>query len=668
MTFANEFVIVVMTVFVCLPLLSLLFFLLPKKFQSSYNMLLTVAVAAVSSYLAITVISSGIAFKDNLPVSFWGSRIALNIDLLSAVFILIVNFTVITGAWFAIEYMRMYRDRKKTDFSLHFFSFFWLLFSMLMVCMIHNTIAFLVAWEIMSVASFLLVIFENEKPEVLKAGINYLVQMHIGALFLIVAFILVYNETGSTSWDALALYFSKHNNIIIFLLFFVGFGIKAGFVPFHTWLPHAHPAAPTHVSGIMSGVMIKMGIYGILRMLLYVQSDFLTIGIIILVISVISGIAGVGTAIIQHDLKKLLAYHSIENIGIIGIGIGTGLIGIATKNNTIAILGFGGGILHVLNHSLFKSLLFYSTGSVYLNTHTREIDKLGGLIKKMPHTAILFLVASTAICGLPPFNGFVSEFYIYNGFAESMISSSIGLKIVMMFSMLSLVVIGGLAIFCFTKAFGIVFLGTARHINTEHVHEMKWYTLFPQYVILAVIVSIGVYPGLISGLFFGIAGLYIHPMPVITTTSVINTTYISHFTLLFIGITLLMLLVKKLFMRNKVIEYKPTWGCAYTGNAEKMQYTASSYAENYSHDMDKLLNQKTHYKAIPDNDIFPKERTYKTHSESRIEEKFFIRLSGFIQKIFNRLAFVQTGQTQHYIMYMFVLLIVLILLTIFSVI
>ena len=225
-----------------------------------------------------------------------------------------------------------------------------------------------------------------------------------------------------------------------------------------------------------------------------------------------------------------------------------------------------------------------------------------------------------------------------------MISSTVGLKILMMFSMLSLVVIGGLAIFCFTKAFGIVFLGTARHINTEHVHEMKWYTLFPQYIILAVIVLIGVYPGLISGLFFGIAGLYIHPAPAIATTYVINTTYISQFTLLFIGITLLMLLVKKLFMRNKVIEYKPTWGCAYTGNAEKMQYTASSYAENYSHDMDKLLNQKTHYKAIPDNDIFPKERTYKTHSESRIEERFFIRLSGLSKRYLTGLLLCKQGR------------------------
>ncbi len=539
---------------------------------------------------------------------------------------------------------------------------------MLLVCMFHNMVAFLVAWEIMSVASFALVIFEYEKPEVIKAGINYLVQMHIGALLLIIACILVYNETGNITWDGLTSYFYNHKNIPLFLLFFIGFGIKAGFVPFHTWLPHAHPAAPTHVSGIMSGVMIKMGIYGILRVLFHVQSDLLAIGIIILVISSISGIAGVGTAIIQHDLKKLLAYHSIENIGIIGIGIGTGLIGVATNNDLLSILGFGGGILHVLNHSLFKSLLFYTTGSVYLNTHTRIIDNLGGLIKKLPHTAILFLFASIAICGLPPFNGFVSEFMIYNGFAASMISSTVGIKILIMFAMLSLVVIGGLAIFCFTKAFGIVFLGTPRNIKTESVTEMKWYTLFPQYLILILIVTIGVFPKLISKLFFDLAGMFTHKTIAIPENTMTTISSISYFVLIFFGITLLIYLLKKYFTRNKIIEQSPTWGCGYTGNADKLQYTASSYAENYSHDMDNLLNLKTHYKKIEDEDIFPEERNYETHSESLAEEKMFVKISGSIKRFLNKLAFVQTGKTQHYILYMFVLLIALILLTIFNVI
>ena len=657
-----------MTVFFIIPVLSFLYFLLPKKVLTWYNLILTALLVGISSFLAIPVIIDKTVFEGSSIFTLWGSPISVSIDLLSAFFIMVINITVLTGAWFAIAYMRLYQQYSKVNFSLHFFFFFWLFYSMLMVCMFPNVISFLVAWEIMSISSFVLVIFEHKKKEVLKAGINYLVQMHIGALLLMVAFILIYNYTGNYTWNGLSTYFSQHENIPIFLLFFIGFGIKAGFVPFHTWLPHAHPAAPTHISGIMSGVMIKMGIYGILRVLLHIQANFLEIGIIILIISAISGIAGVGTAIIQHDLKKLLAYHSIENIGIIGIGIGVGMIGIASENNLITMLGFGGGILHVLNHSLFKSLLFYTTGSVYMNTHTRTIDHLGGLIKKMPHTAVLFLVASIAICGLPPLNGFVSEFLIYNSFAESMISLSIGLKILMMFAMLSLAVIGGLAIFCFTKAFGITFLGTARKINLETVQEVNWFTLIPQYFILILIFAIGLFPQFWVNLFFELSRLFVHHSFVVPNRTISTISSISLYSFLFIGITILIYVLRSISNRKKPIETAPTWGCAYNGSAKNLQYTASSYAENYAHDMDKLLNQKTHYKKIKEEDIFPQERSYETHSESVIEEKLYIRISNRLQRIFNRFAFVQTGKTQHYIMYMFVLLIVLIILTIFNVI
>lgn len=657
-----------MTVFFIIPVLSFLYFLLPKKVLTWYNLILTALLVGISSFLAIPVIIDKTVFEGSSIFTLWGSPISVSIDLLSAFFIMVINITVLTGAWFAIAYMRLYQQYSKVNFSLHFFFFFWLFYSMLMVCMFPNVISFLVAWEIMSISSFVLVIFEHKKKEVLKAGINYLVQMHIGALLLMVAFILIYNYTGNYTWNGLSTYFSQHENIPIFLLFFIGFGIKAGFVPFHTWLPHAHPAAPTHISGIMSGVMIKMGIYGILRVLLHIQANFLEIGIIILIISAISGIAGVGTAIIQHDLKKLLAYSSIENIGIIGIGIGVGMIGLASENNLITILGFGGGILHILNHSLFKSLLFYTIGSVYMNTHTRTIDHLGGLIKKMPHTAVLFLVASIAICGLPPLNGFVSEFLIYNSFAESMISLSIGLKILMMFAMLSLAVIGGLAIFCFTKAFGITFLGTARKINLETVQEVKWFTLIPQYFILVLIFAIGLFPQFWVNLFFELSRLFVHHSFVVPNRTISTISSISLYSFLFIGITILIYVLRSISNRKKPIETAPTWGCAYNGSAKNLQYTASSYAENYAHDMDKLLNQKTHYKKIKEEDIFPQERTYETHSESVIEEKLYIRISNRLQRIFNRFAFVQTGKTQHYIMYMFVLLIVLIILTIFNVI
>src|SRR5659263_590716 len=208
----------------------------------------------------------------------------------------------------------------------------------------------------------------------------------------------------------------------------------------------------------MSGVMIKMVIYGILRVLISVQSDLLLIGIIILIISLLSGVLGVMMAIVQHDLKRLLAYHSIENIGIIGIGIGLGMIGLATGNTALAILGLAGGLLHVLNHSLFKSLLFFSAGSVYQATHTRNIEHLGGLMKKMPYTAFLFLIGSLAICGLPPFNGFISEYLIYMGMFKSLSAANLYQSILILGTIVGLSLIGGLAIFCFTKAFELHFL------------------------------------------------------------------------------------------------------------------------------------------------------------------------------------------------------------------
>ena len=286
-------------------------------------------------------------------------------------------------------------------------------------------------------------------------------------------------------------YFSGHPNILLFLLFFIGFGIKAGFVPLHTWLPEAHPAAPSHISGVMSGVMIKMGIYGILRVLLSVQTDLLWIGTIILGVSLISGLLGVMTAILQHDLKRLLAYHSIENIGIIGIGIGLGIIGKATGNDALALLGLSGGLLHVLNHSLFKSLLFYGAGSVYRSTHTRHIDHLGGLIKKMPYTAVFFLIGSLAICGLPPFNGFISEYLIYLGMFKSLSGASLYQIITILFSIIGLTLIGGLAIFCFTKAFGIVFLGQPRSDEVSHAKESGIGMMIPQIIIIVFILMIG---------------------------------------------------------------------------------------------------------------------------------------------------------------------------------
>ncbi|MRR23801.1 NADH-quinone oxidoreductase subunit E, partial [bacterium] len=306
----------------------------------------------------------------------------LVIDTITAYFTLAINITVLIGFLYARGYLEPYRARMNSlRFSIHYFSYLWLWLSMVMVVMVRDGLPFLIVWEIMALSSFFLVIFDAEDRSIMKAGISYLVQMHVGMLFILVAFLLVQKDTGRMSFDALGEYFEGNRNLPLFILFFTGFAIKAGFIPLHTWLPEAHPAAPSHVSGVMSGVMIKMGIYGILRVVTSMQSDLLIAGIIVLLLSLVSGLLGVMMAIMQKDLKRMLAYSTIENVGIIGIGIVLGMTGQAIGNQSLAMLGYSGGLLHVLNHSLFKSLLFFNAGSVYHAVHTRNMEQTGGIMK-----------------------------------------------------------------------------------------------------------------------------------------------------------------------------------------------------------------------------------------------------------------------------------------------
>jgi NADH:ubiquinone oxidoreductase subunit 5 (subunit L)/multisubunit Na+/H+ antiporter MnhA subunit len=449
----------------------------------------------------------------------------------------------------------------------------------------------------------------------------------------------------------------------LFLLFFAGFGIKAGFIPLHTWLPHAHPAAPSHVSGVMSGVMIKMGIYGILRVLTYMHTDLLYIGILILGISVISGVLGVTLAIVQHDIKKLLAYHSIENIGIIGIGIGLGVIGVAENIPVIAVLGFAGGILHVLNHSLFKSLLFYSAGSVYQQTHTRNIDQLGGLIKKMPKTAVLFLLGSLAICGLPPFNGFVSEFLIYSGMFKGLLPGDLPTDIIILFGFIGLVIIGGLAIFCFTKVFGIVFLGTPRSSKTENATEAGNLMIFPQVLAGVFIVVIGLFPAMIIHPLNRVVSIFTGNTPVLTDALPVmnNLSLSSGIFILLIG---LLWFIRYSVQKNRQIETGPTWGCGYTGaDAAIHQYSATSFADNIRELAPDVVQVKKHFPAFAEDEIFPAQRKFETHSSDVFEDNLIKKPSGFLLDLLEKMAVFQTGNLQHYLLYALVFMIFIFVIT-----
>ncbi|HXL58916.1 MAG TPA: proton-conducting transporter membrane subunit, partial [Chitinophagaceae bacterium] len=443
------------------------------------------------------------------------------------------------------------------------------------------------------------------------------------------------------------------SNVALFLCFFIGFAIKAGFVPFHTWLPYAHPAAPSHISGVLSGVIIKIGIYGILRMLLLIKTDYTLIGFIILFISFVSGIYGVMLAILQHNLKRLLAYHSIENIGIIGIGIGLGCIGMGKGNNVLIVLGFAGALLHTLNHSLFKSILFYGAGNVYQSTHTMDIEQLGGIGKKMPHTSFLFLISALAICGLPPFNGFVSEFIIYNGMFAGLKDTGFGFLFSIVSSLFALALIGGLALLCFTKAFGTVFLGTSRSYFHHAPEEAGFGKLIPMYAGTVMIILIGVFPKFFVSAINEPILLFTHSFnsnandavfPITNTISMIGYSAIG-----FAVLAGLVFIIRKRVTVSKPHRIDSTWGCGYVAPTTKMQYTASSFIRAYQKLAEPVLTMYKKKKEITG--IFPKTGGQETHPYDKAELWLIDYPLRQLKHFFNRFTFLQNGNPQFYVLY-----------------
>ncbi|MBF0573785.1 MAG: hydrogenase, partial [Desulfamplus sp.] len=374
----------------------------------------------------------------------------------------------------------------------------------------------------------------------------------------------------------------------------IGFGSKAGVFPFHVWLPHAHPAAPSHISALMSGVMIKMGIYGIIRVYFLLNSysqtmdNSETIGIIVIFAGVISGIIGVIYALGQHDIKRLLAYSSMENIGIILIGLGIGMVGISSKNPLMANLGFIGGLLHVLNHAIFKSLLFMGAGVVLHKTGSRSIDALGGLLKNMKVTGSTFLIGSLAISGLPPFNGFVSEFFIYMGGFQGIFSGKMAFAIgrfnVETLAIISLAIIGALALACFTKVVGVVFQGEPRTHAAENVNEKGFFMLFPMIILALFCIVIGIFPEFpVLMTVKALESLSILEISKEAWNSNAQTMVnisgkISGAALFFIAITLFIVMIRNILYKNKIVTTATTWGCGFTKPTVKMQYTGTSYS------------------------------------------------------------------------------------------
>ena len=634
--------------------------LFSKRFKVSVISTFAVISAILCSIPAFKVLFGAESLTQTVNLGGVFNEINFVIDPLSAFFIVVISIMSCCAIIYANGYLKHYIETGK-NICPHLIFLTTLVTSMLLVVTCQNALMFLICWEIMSLSSFFLVIFENEKKEILKAGIKYLVFMHVSVIFIILAFAALSIEAGSLDFASFAQVLQDNEQFanIIFLLAFIGFGTKAGFVPFHNWLPDAHPAAPSHVSAIMSGVMIKTGIYGILRILALIAIPSKIIAFGVLIISVISALYGVLYAITQHDLKRLLAYHSIENIGIIGIGIGVGMIGLTYGSGLVALCGFAGAILHVLNHSIFKQLLFLSAGSVYTKTHTRDVEILGGLIKSMPATAILFLIGSVAICGLPPFNGFISEFLVYAGMLKGLAINNFFVILALIFAVAGLALVGTMAILCFTKVFSIVFLGMPRSNAASSVAEDTGLSMIIPMSFLAVLtLVIGLCPQFVFNMLKA-------PVEVISSHAVEFSSapadilqQISIFAAVFFAVVVGLCVLKFVLCKGK-IQFHETWGCGYDRPNNRMQYSASSYASPF------LSMLKPLFKKIFDIEkpkkLFPKSAHFSLHIDD-IEEAYIINpLVKFDEWFLSKFEKIQSGNLQSYMKYGLIFLVLIII-------
>lgn len=613
---------------------------------------LIIAALGISSLSSPTLLTS---FSH--PVFGSASLIA---DPLSAYFLTIVGILFAIGALYGAAYLNHYSTTIR-QLALHYLAFLTTLLGLALLLTTDNLILFLLGWEFMAIGSFFAVIFEYDHPQVIKAGLNYFIQSHIAVLLITVVFAWSIAVSGSTSFHGLQQFFSTSSTstqIIAFSLLIAGFGFKAGFVPFHSWLPLAHPAAPSHISALMSGVIVKAGIYGIIRFgsLLSSPDALLPLGSALLIIGIISSLYGILNAATHRDFKRMLAYCTIENVGIIAMALGIGFIGRAQHSDLLTMLGFAGALLHTLNHAIFKALLFFGAGNVYVTTHTRNMEELGGLGKLMPRTAVIFLIGSLAIGGLPPLGGFISELLIYDGFLHGFASHSIALSVLMALAGCSLAVIGGISMLAFTKSYGVIFLGSPRKTLHTTPHEVSSAMLAPAYALIILMLLVLLFPSQIVSHLFSTTlftlGLTTTNVDTDTLNSVILLTRnVGYAMLALIILTLLLSALRKIIARHRPESEAPTWGCGYKRPIPGIQYTSKSFAKTLIDMCRAFLPSTTRFSPITSEEIFPKDRAHISADHDLVDEKLITPGSNTLQSTLKRFQFIQNGMLQRYIVY-----------------
>ena len=578
-----------------------------------------------------------------------GGAFHVQLDALSAFFLIPVFVLSALAAVYGGEYMLAYRATKRL--APHWFFFNIFVASMALIVIARNAVLFLIAWEMMSVAAFFLVTFEHEKRDVRVAGWIYLVATHLGAAFLLAMFLLLGRQAGSLDFDNFAA--TPTTAGIIFALALIGFGAKAGFVPFHVWLPEAHPAAPSHVSALMSGVMIKIGIYGLLRTMLFLGSPAAWWGPTLVVIGLAGAVLGVALALYQRDLKRALAYSSIENIGLIVLALGVGLWGVTSGHPIVAVLGLAGGLLHIWNHSLMKGLMFLCAGSVLHSTGTKDMERLGGLMKRMPRTGTAMALGALALAAVPPLNGFVSEWLIYMAMLHGGLELTGVSRTVLLFAVGGLAFIGGLALICFVRLIGIVLLGESRSDEARHAHESSGWMTVPVGILAGLCVLFAVFPGVlvvaISGTIQQVFGISADSaLPALTTLGTLNVVV----WIALGGGALILWSLRKCVSESA----DTTWGCGYLAPTSRMQYTGQSFSELLvTRVFPRLMRPKT--SVVTPQGLFPAAGKLTTEYPDPLNRDLYQPFFERWAERFARLRWVQQGKLHYYLLYFVVVLV-----------
>jgi formate hydrogenlyase subunit 3/multisubunit Na+/H+ antiporter MnhD subunit len=624
-----------------------------------------VAGCAGAGGAALTALLGPEVLSIRLPWAVPMGSLYVELDPLSGLFALVTAGLCALCAIYGQGYMKHYGGGRRIGASWMFFNV--LVASMLMVVAARNAVLFLVAWEVMSLASFGLVMFDDEQESVRHAGWTYLVATHLGTAFLLAMFLLLAPAGGLLDFDRLAVPGGSAGlSAAVFLMAAVGFGTKAGFFPLHVWLPEAHPAAPSHVSAVMSGVMIKTGIYGLLRVVLLLDGPAPWWGWVLIGVGAASGILGVLTALAQHDLKRLLAYHSVENIGIIALGLGVGMLGVSYGCVPAAVLGLAGGLMHVVNHAAFKGLLFMGAGAVAQQTGTREMDRLGGLMKRMGTTGTTFLVGSAAISGLPPLNGFVSELLIFLAALSGLTAkgSPVALAAGCAAVIGSLSMIGGLALACFAKAFGVIFLGEPRSPQADRAREAGLAMRAPMVLLAGTCAAIGLLGPVVLR---GISGAAMQFIPATRAAEAARQvdqaagalTYVAFASAGLVALAGALWLLRRRLHAGRQIAQGPTWDCGYIAPGPRMQYTASSFADPITRMFRAVLRPHESVRGL--SGLMPSGASLHTDTPDVMSDGFYRPIFRAVASLAGRLRKLQQGRIQLYVLYIALTLLVLLL-------